>query len=225
MNKLARHSGNMVAIAAALTVLSVSALAEIVYDNTAPQNYLGQDIARLTEFGDQITLSTATASRLLSNFRFDYYLAPAASGNESLAFKLYANDGPNGTPQTDLTAGKTWSVSLASGFNNVNFGFDQTGPFKVSLPETFTWSVLFAGIEGQEHAGLLMFDPPTVGTSFSDFWEKQPDGSWKTMQVLGAAVNFSAQVTAVPELGTLQYGLMGGLAWIGFAIRRRLAAR
>lgn len=224
MNKLARHSGKMVAIVAALTVLSVSALAEIVYDNTL--NNLGSYIpSPTTEFGDQITLSTATSSRLLTNFKFDYYLAPTASGNESLTFKLYANDGPNGTPQTDLTAGKTWSVSLAPGFNNVDFGFDQTGPFKVSLPETFTWSVLFAGVEGQEHAGLLMFDPPTVGTSFSDFWEKQPDGSWKTMQVLGAAVNFSAQVTAVPELGTLQYGLMGGLAWIGFAIRRRLAAR
>ena len=225
MNKLARHSGRMVAIVAALTVLSVSASAEIVYNNTASQNYLGQDITSATEFGDQITLSTATTSRLLSNFRFDYYLSPTASGNESLTFKLYANDGPGGSPQTELTAGKTWSVSLAPGYNNVNFGFDQTGPFAVNLPETFTWSVLFAGVDGQEHAGLLMFDPPTVGTSFNDFWERQPDGSWKTMQVLGAAVNFSALVTAVPEMGTVQYGLMGGLVWIGFAVRRRLAAR
>jgi hypothetical protein len=225
MNKLARHSGKMVAIAGALTVLSVSALAEIVYDNTASQNYLGQDITSATEFGDQINLSSATASRLLTNFRFDYYLAPTASGNESLTFKLYANDGVNGAPQTELTAGKTWSVSLAPGYNNVSFGFDQTGPFSVNLPETFTWSVLFAGVDGQEHAGLLMFDPPTIGSSFNDFWERQPDGSWKTMQVLGAAVNFSAQISAVPELGTLQYGLMGGLVWIGLAIRRRLAAR
>jgi hypothetical protein len=204
MNKLARHSGKMVAIVGALTVLNVSALAEIVYNNTAPLNYLGQDITSATEFGDQVTLSTATASRLLTNFRFDYYLAPTASGNESLTFKLYANDGPSGTPQTELTAGKTWSVSLAPGYNNVSLGFDQTGPFSVNLPDTF---------------------PPTVGSSFNDFWERQPDGSWKTMQVLGAAVNFGAQVSAVPELGTLQYGLMGGLAWIGFAVRRRLAAR
>lgn len=224
MNKLARHSGKMTAIVAALTLLSVSALAEIVYNNTL--NNLGSYIpSPTTEFGDQITLSTATTSRKLSNFKFDYYLSPTASGNESLTFKLYANDGPGGSPQTELTAGKTWSVSLAPDYHYVSFGFDQTGPFSVNLPETFTWSVLFTGIEGQEHAGLLMFDPPTVGTSFNDYWEKQADGSWKTMQVLGAAVNFSAQVTAVPELGTLQYGLMGGLAWVGLAIRRRLAAR
>ena len=93
-----------------------------------------------------------------------------------------------------------------------------------AVPNSFTWSIQFAGIGASGQAGLPIYDPPTVGSSFDDFWQRDASGNWVTIRYPGGNPpgNFAARVTAVPEASTLYYALLGGLIFAGYhAFRRR----
>jgi hypothetical protein len=222
----ARHSAKVVALLVVTSAVAISSFAATVYDNS--KNYRGTYYSSTNEFGDQISLDTSAANknqRLLTNFKFDYYLTTNANHNESLTFKLYANDGAGGSLGTELTAGQQISMALNTGYNTVSMDFSTSGPFAVSLPDSFTWTVVFSGVDpATEKAGLLIYDPPTVGTSYADLWEKT-GATWSTKLIPGYAANFGAVVTAVPELSTWQYAMLGGLVWLSFAGYRRLAVK
>ncbi len=69
----------------------------------------------------------------------------------------------------------------------------------LELPEgtkEVTWSVEFTNL-GMGQAGLLLYDPPTVGQSYDDFWEKTIDG-WELKSVTVNA-NFAARLAGVPN--------------------------
>jgi len=69
----------------------------------------------------------------------------------------------------------------------------------LELPEgtkEVTWSVEFTNI-GLGQAGLLLYDPPTVGESYDDFWEKTIDG-WELKSIAESA-NFAARLAGVPD--------------------------
>ena len=59
-----------------------------------------------------------------------------------------------------------------------------------------TWSVEFINL-GVGRAGLLLYDPPTVGKSHNDFWEKTKDG-WELKSVKENA-NFASRLAGVPD--------------------------
>ena len=59
-----------------------------------------------------------------------------------------------------------------------------------------TWSVEFINL-GVGRAGLLLYDPPTVGKSHDDFWEKTKDG-WELKSVKENA-NFGSRLSGVPD--------------------------
>src|SRR5450759_413319 len=104
-NMTTRYSKALTAVAAVFT-LGASAMAGVVYDNTATASYSGWSQFSTYEFGDQVTL--AGSQRGLENFSFDYYLNVGngtKSGNESISFNLYRNDGVNGAPGTSLLPG------------------------------------------------------------------------------------------------------------------------
>ena len=172
----------------------------------------------------------AAGNRTIDSFRFEYFLSANANGNETAVLTLYANDGPtitrtvDGTtfdvqaPQTVLytspilTLGTGYQTAEASGFV----------PFDV--PNTFTWTVKLSGIEATEVAGLLVYNPPTVGSSFTDFWQNN-SGTWNTYLLdNGVAANFAARVTAVPEPTTLALALVAGLGWVGYLGMKRRSA-
>ena len=58
-----------------------------------------------------------------------------------------------------------------------------------------TWSVEFLNL-GVGRAGLLLYDPPTVGDSHDDFWEKV-DGEWELKSTEDGS-NFAARLAGVP---------------------------
>ncbi len=215
------------AVVSALLPFCTSGLASTVYDNSLNdlnRTYIPPGDPNGVEFGDEINL--AAGDRFVTGFQFEYFLSQNASGNETAVLTLRANDGPTisrtvegstfdvPTPGTVLytspvlTLDKGFQVADASGF----------APFLA--PNNFTWTVTFTGIDNGEIAGLRIYDPPTVGTSFADFWQKN-NGTWNTYlindPVLGqVTANFSARVTAVPEPTTFALAFLAGLSWLGY---------
>jgi hypothetical protein len=192
-----------------------------VYDNTStsgtPSSYIARDNANnVVEFGDQIVLGGT--DRKIQDFRFEYFLGLNASGNETARLRLYKNDGAGGAPGSVLYDSDVFSITPGtSGYQNITAqGLD------IDLASsTFTWTVLFGGVDAGETAGLILSDPPSIGSSFFDFWQNT-DGSWSTVTIAGGATpgNFAARVTAVPEPAT--YALLaGGLTLLGFYKARR----
>lgn len=223
MIKTTRYCGKLIALAAMTCAMSATGYAELVYDNSNPKAYGGEWFNNGAEFGDQINL--AGSSRVMTDFKLDYYLSSNATGNETAELRFYANDGsalgvPNGSPGSLLYDSGT--ISLGKGFNTISISGLST-----QVPNTLTWSIIFNGIDPIEQAGVLFYNPPTVGSSFDDFWARSKDGTWalNTFQGGGAKVaNFGAQVTAIPEPGTVALAVVGGLVWLGVAARRRREA-
>lgn len=223
------------AVLSALLPFCTSGFASIVYDNSANnlnKTYAPQPDPNGVQFGDEINL--AAGDRLITNFKFEYFLSGNASGNETAVLQLLRNDGATITRTVD---GSSFDVqapgsvlytspvlSLQSGFQTA----EASGFTPFEAPNNFTWTITFSGVDPGEVAGLLVYDPPTVGSSFSDFWQNN-GGSWNTYllpndPITGNPVvgNFAARVTAVPEPTTLALGLLAGLSFLGyFGYKRR----
>jgi hypothetical protein len=224
MTKESRLPKSLAVLSATLLAGATVMAQTIVFDNTDPNNYLERfhSPGNGIEFGDEVTL--AGTERILTDFSFEYF-ASALTGNETgeLFFRLL--DGPvigegaaeRNTPGTILYSSGEFNIS--SGFQTVS-----VSGIAIPVPDTFVWSVRFDGLEGAEEAGLLFYDPPTVGSSFDDFWQITPFG-WETFVANGGAIpgNFAAQIQAVPEPSTYAFALLAGLGWLGFARYRRRA--
>lgn len=217
-------TGKVLAVAA-LSTMSISAFASVVvYDNTQNRNgqYFateGSTATRTGEFGDEVILAGSSVhNRQLQSFSFDYFLS---NGSGNALVTLYANDGAqvaNNAYAPNTILSSTLVSGLQSGLaNHVQLDFTAN----VILPEHVTWTVQFTGLTSGAQAGLLLSDPVSVGLSANDFWAN--DGGWTLSNFGGTPANFSALIVAVPEVGTLQFALMGGMAWLGFFGYRRFS--
>lgn len=213
--KLTSYVSGLVAAGSILACASVSAETD-VYVNAG--NPLGAFADHgNAEVGDTITLASADQLTVKS-FAFEYFLSQK-SGNETAQVFFRAMDGINGTPGSILFSSNVFPLELGQ-----QQAFDAT--LNVPVTQTFTWSVLFQGIEAGEKAGLIFNNPPSVGSSGDFYWVSPSDplnpnsgfGRFESGQV----DNFAAKVTAVPEPSTWAM-LVGGLAWVGFLGYRRKA--
>ncbi|MDB6036978.1 MAG: sorting protein [Verrucomicrobiales bacterium] len=215
---------NTAAILAGITSFATVASAGIVYDNST--TYLGSftDLGNV-EAGDEINI-TSTA-RTMTDFSFEYYLSPGSSGNETAQLFIRARDGSGGlTPGTILYDSGT--IPLAGLQTAQGFGTISATGTSVALPANgnLVWTVKFGGIEGTpgavggEHAGLLYYNPPTVGSSFDDYWLNNGSG-FQLVDSSGIVDNFAARVTAVPEPSTIALILAGAGALGAARLRRR----
>lgn len=169
--------------------------AGVVYDNTSI--LVGSIRSSTNEYGDQLVLAGEADERLVTGFRFGYWLTPEASGNETVRVRFYDNTGTNGAPGNLLYDSGSLPV-----FASVNgFSSYQTA-LGVIVPDTFTWTVQWGGIETDEKAALVFNHPPIVGQS-SDamdggaYWENLA-GVWTRRYTLNnnPPGNFYAQVIA-----------------------------
>jgi len=215
------------AVLSALLSLCSNTAASVVYDNSTydlNQIYFGGDGV---EYGNQINL--AGTDRIVTDFQFEYFLGAGASGDESVQLRFYSNDGPvitetasDGTTRQIQTPGTLLYTSPVLTLQTGNQTAEALN-FAVTVPNSFTWTVTFNGISSTETAGLRIYSPPAIGSSFDDFWQKN-NGSWNTYLIDNGATpaNFAARVTAVPEPGTLALALLAGLGWVGYlGLRRR----
>jgi hypothetical protein len=214
-------------LAAALSILgfalpfSISAQS-VVYDNTSVN--LNKIYATPAEYGDQITLGGS--ARTAAAFELTYYSSYNLSSGAVV--RLYANDGPavsgSNSPGELLYQSAAFDIvkSDVSDPNNVlgskvTINLAGTG---LVVPDTLTWTVSFAGVSGANEAGAVIFNPPSVGSSDSKFWQR--DGaSWALSEIPGTPGNFSAKLTAVPEPGQVALASIGAIGWLALAGYRR----
>jgi hypothetical protein len=211
------------------------ASANIVFDNTANDLLARFNPSLPTgEFGDQINIIPGQGT-FVTGFLFQYW-GENFSGDEQARVRFYANDGPlfggAATPGTLLYDSGAFPIA-ATVRSTLNFdlntltvenlapGYVQGQPLVV--PSSFTWTVQFSGVDptinplSPERAGTDIYTPPTVGSSYDDYWEKDPVNGWmtKTNQYF-PQMNFNARVEAVPEPNAIALAAGGALLFALF---------
>lgn len=193
---------NMSAVRFAKTLLvailiSTSVFAQtpsVVYETST--NYSGNFVQTTNECGDEIIL--LGNKRVITQIQIEYFGKFAPSGDEVARIRFYENTGPAWmgnndyrTPASPPLWETTFPVGL--GFNTATISV----PY-VQVPLRFTWTVQFFGIgmTPTDHAGLLIYGPPLVGSSFNDYWE-QKTNSWIPLRVPGLTNNFACKILAV----------------------------
>jgi hypothetical protein len=197
--------------------------AAVVYENSTSNH--GRLNTGALEIGDQIILGGT--DRNLTQFRFQFYTSAALGGaTEQARVRFYNNPTESSAPTTVLFDSGWFDVgapqSSGATFTFNDFVTGATVPLTTAVPNMFTWSVQFQGIDAGEEAGLSIFGPPTVGNAYPDYWENN-GGTWtlKTLSGIPTGVDFGAQFTAVPEPSTVTLGLLGLVGLVGLTWRKR----
>ncbi len=160
--------------------------ATTVYNNSTTRSTPNFFASQGTEFGDEITLAggSPTSAYLLTNFVFEYYATVA----QNVDFRIYANNGSvYGTNNANQNVYEPGTLLYDSGAFAIGAGTNTLiyGGISVPVPQgsDITWTVDFSGAAGT--AGLSLFDPPTVGSSASYYWDN--NAGWTLMQTNGHA--------------------------------------
>src|SRR6266550_4255060 len=147
-----------------LPSLSFAQVPQVVYQAVDNGTYYPTNL----ESGDQISL--AGADRTLSQFTFSYFFSGASVTSQTWTLRLYANDGTTNSPGTALYTSDPTPLSLGiNGYSTYDINFPLSSNL-ITLPDTFTWTVQFSNLAPGQNAGLLLSGPPTIGSSFNDFW-------------------------------------------------------
>lgn len=216
----------------ASVLLGASASAAVIYDNT--ENYFNQVTAEGNgEIGDVVNFGGT--DRVLTDFRFEYFLSDNTGGNEMARVFIRALDG-------GLLADGTTRLPGTVLYDSGSFTLDQTANgfgtaiidgLLINVPDSVAWTVAFTGFEGTETGGLLFYnaDSDNLGSDprFTDSVTGQlenytvrrgTDGGWELLNHPGVQDNLGARFTAIPEPTTWAL-LIGGLATLGLVRRRK----
>jgi hypothetical protein len=202
----------------------------MVYNNGV--NYSGFYLnPGANEVGDEIIL--AAGPRMASTFQFEYFASyPVVHVvNETFRIRFYANDGadlggPFNTHLPNTVLYDSGSQILAPPIDpsgRATYLFDLTLA-NIVLPDRFTWSVQFSGLDAGETIGVSIYDPPTVGNNFDDYWYNT-GATWELRATNGIPINFGAQITAVPEPSTYVLAILGGICGLALLNRQRNSRR
>ncbi len=219
LNRLARPRARRCTLVALALLLAAFAGAElawcpplpggtIVYDNTlTPEDsFLGATSPYgPTEFGDEIAL--AGTARIVTEFQFEYYADFTPTGRETARIRFYRNDGKTRLYRFLFPSTLLWDSGTFPIYTNYN-SKTLIVPY-VGVPSDFTWTVEFGGVSQDpgDQAGLLFYNPPTIGGllnegrfgSYDDYW-KRVGIFWALFNFGGHPVaNFGCRVTAIDE--------------------------
>jgi hypothetical protein len=53
------------------------------------------------------------------------------------------------------------------------FQIEALVPLRVPLPNSFTWSVQFSGLSTNDSAGVDLYAPPVIGSTYNDYWQQE----------------------------------------------------
>src|ERR1035437_2952844 len=101
------------------------------------------------------------------------------------------------------------------------FSLMNNFPAGLLLPTNFTFAVTFQALLGPDEVGVALFNPVTVGQNYPDYWLNTPTG-WELLTNSVVPVNFAARFDGtVPEPSVIGLSLLGGIAALATARRRR----
>jgi len=229
-----RKTNTGLKVAACLAVSALmggTAIAQtVIYDNSA--NALGRVTGEgNAEIGDAATF--APGNREVTQISFEYFVAADTSpgstalfGNETAQLFVYRL-GADNLPTTLLYSSPTFSLVPGT---SKGFGTATISGINVAVSDSIAWTVNFSGVEGSEQAGLLFYNPPSVGSSPTfdpgdgaqhDFFLRHNVSGWTLLDTPNTIDNLGVRFTAVPEPSTIAL-MVGGLVTMGL-IRRRKA--
>ncbi|HVY69594.1 MAG TPA: hypothetical protein VHH73_06670 [Verrucomicrobiae bacterium] len=211
-------------VAGLAVCVSAKAQSEIVYNNTAnPSGDFNASYSSAFEFGDEVALQGV--GRTLTDFQFEYFGSLTEDASKFMLLSIYKADGtsPAGSPGTLLF--QTDPIQVHNGFQSV----ELSGISGVTLSDDIIWTITPFGINNSaDKVSLLLYDPPTIGSSANDFWQKDASGWTRTVlnNSSGSAIaNFGAKITVVPEPTAGQLLMLGGVGYLVFVGYKRRTAR
>lgn len=208
MIRQAAQLPNAVVVLAATMLFAAAGSASTVYDNSLANLNRVFHVPAVGpgarfEVGDQVFL--AGADRRITSFEFECFVGIGTGsaelfGNETAELFFYANNGGESGVAPGTLLFRSGSFSLNSGFQTI-----MAQGLSVQVPDTFTWTVAFGGVDLGEQVGLLHYNPPLIGASFDDLWVKGSDGTWTTLLIDNGATsaNFAALINAESVSGTI----------------------
>ncbi|HXT42226.1 MAG TPA: hypothetical protein VN887_19620 [Candidatus Angelobacter sp.] len=162
--------------------------AELVYQDIGSTNSQPTYFPSTAEYGDELHL--AGTGRNVIQFGTEYFSDVPSTNGTSAIIRFYANDGPGSAPAPGTLLYQSDPFPVAPGYNSV-----VLHDFSVTVPDVFTFTIQFGGL-GTNQAGLLAYDPPSVGFSYNDFW-MHTGTNWGLFQLGGGIrANFAARVIA-----------------------------
>ena len=224
---------------------SVGVRGDALYQNTSTYLGYGLDFPNGQQIGEQIWLAPSLPAEYLTNFSFVYSSPNNVAWGVTADVRFYENNGilTNGysTPGTlfydsgsvpfvnplNFTTGAT--NSLTANFWLTDLQSPLTGGTALDpsfiLPTNFTFTITFSGLTEGETVGLPVFDPPSVGTNYADYWYDL-SGSWQLLtNDSGAQIAFGAEFngspTPTPEPTVLALGAFGAAMLTVMARRRQ----
>ncbi|MEY4386020.1 MAG: hypothetical protein RLY20_1303 [Verrucomicrobiota bacterium] len=225
--------GNIKALVArilAVVLLGCAALGArasvYVYDNSTSDQTNRLAAVDNLKFGDEVTLgANYPANPMMTHFDFLFWATNTTALTVDVELRL--NDGPtfNGyaTPGTLVYGYYGYALSDTA---RSTLGFDAGTDFSSSglylAGDTLTLCVNFHFNGGGGTAGVDLYNPPTEGSSYIDYWQYNGSNWELTTNNVFATVNFGIRIEAVPEPTVFAIFALGGLAAFGV---RRLVCR
>jgi hypothetical protein len=224
------------AAAGALVVLAHNAQSQIgtgnLYQDAAPNFQNANYNAGNSEEGNQIILAGSGAYDLITSFSFQFdYTGSLASPDASADVRFYENNGTpvNGyaSPSTVLFDSGSFSIGGYTTGSTENFYMTDLGG-GVVVPQDFTWTVTFSGLQSGENAGLALYYPPTVGSDGlpnGDAWVNLgsglvPGNDSGDPLVFGAVFNGVEDVPEPSCLRLFALSVVAGFGWMKRCQRR-----
>lgn len=225
---------------------------QAVYDNSTTDTQYNLGLTNNQVVGGEVFMDSSqlAVSPYLTNFSFEYYSPNTSwSGTVQADIKFYLNDGTPyhgyGSPGTLFYDSGLFAISTPLSINSGGNGvatltfswMDLYLPYNpitqdgalmnmnlnAALPQDFTVVYSFSGLAGGDQIGLEVFNPPTVGTNYGDYWIMN-GSSWElvTNNAGGVAVGsqFINSPEPAPEPSVLGLGAMG-MVLMAQLIRRR----
>lgn len=215
--------------AAVLGLVASNADAVYIYNNSVNDQTNRLSAVDNLWFGDEVILSTNSTDRFMTGFNFQYW-ATNTSGL-TIDVRLQLN---NGTPFNGYATPGTVVYELlafpllntdAFGRSTLNFDISDLDFFDTIADggtlltlDNLTLALQFNFHGGGGEAGVDLYNPPTEGFSYLDYWVYDSgSSSWQlnTNNVFGT-VNFGMTIEAVPEPSVFSIFIMGGLMALGF---------